>query len=265
MKPIWGRRSKITTLLSVDNLTVTYGAVEALKGVSLEIREGDIVAVLGANGAGKTTLLKAISGLVPIKAGAIKLRGEDLSQYPAFRLAEMGIMHIPEGRKVFATLSVEENLNLGSWSIRKKISPEELQTNLDWVYSLFPILKKRRKQLAGTLSGGEQQMLAIGRGLVSQPKVLLLDEPSLGLAPVLVLEILRVVRQIHAEQGVTILLVEQNARKALGIADYGYILETGKIALHGPADTLKTDEHVKAAYLGGGQFQRAAKNPGNVA
>jgi len=255
----------VTTLLSVDNLTVTYGAVEALKGVSLEIQEGDIVAVLGANGAGKTTLLKAISGLVPIKAGSIKFRGEDLSQSPAFRLAEMGIMHIPEGRKVFATLSVEENLNLGSWSIRKKISPQELQVNMDWVYSLFPILEKRKKQLAGTLSGGEQQMLAIGRGLVSRPKVLLLDEPSLGLAPVLVLEILRVVKQIHTEQGVTILLVEQNARKALSIADYGYILETGKIALHGEAGLLKTDEHVKAAYLGGGRLQRDAKTAENGA
>lgn len=254
MKPTWGRRSKIATLLSVENLTVAYGAVDALKSVSLDIQEGDIVAVLGANGAGKTTLLKAISGLVPIKAGAIKLRGEDLSKYPAFRLAEMGIMHVPEGRKVFSTLSVEENLNLGSWSIRSKISPQQLQQNMDWVYSLFPILKKRRKQLAGTLSGGEQQMLSMGRGLVSQPKILLLDEPSLGLAPVLVLEIFRVIKQIHDEQGVTILLVEQNARKALGIADYGYILETGKIALHDAADSLKVNEHVKAAYLGGGRF-----------
>lgn len=212
--------------------------------------------MLGANGAGKTTLLKAISGLVPIKEGVIKFKGEDLSQYPAYRLAEMGIMHIPEGRRVFSTLSVEENLNLGSWSIRKKISSAKIRENLDWVYSLFPILGKRSGQLAGTLSGGEQQMLAIGRGLVSQPKVLLLDEPSLGLAPVLVMEILKVVKQIHTEQGVTILLVEQNARKALGISDYGYILETGKIALHGDANSLKTDEHVKAAYLGGGQFQK---------
>jgi branched-chain amino acid transport system ATP-binding protein len=251
--------SKITTLLSVENITVTYGAVEALKGVSLEIKERDVVAVLGANGAGKTTLLKAISGLIPIKAGIIKLRGEDLSKYPPFRLAEMGIMHIPEGRKVFSTLSVEENLNLGSWSIRNKLSSREIQKNMDWVYTLFPILKTRRKQLAGTLSGGEQQMLSIGRGLVSQPKVLLLDEPSLGLAPVLVLEIFRVIEQIHAEQGVTILLVEQNARKALGIADYGYILETGDIALHGEAEMLRMNEHVKAAYLGGRQLQRGSK------
>lgn len=224
--------------------------------MSLEIQEGDVVAVLGANGAGKTTLLKAISGLIPIKSGTIKLRGEDLSKHRAFQLSELGIMHVPEGRRVFATLSVEENLNLGTWSVRRKISPQQLQSNMDWVYSLFPILKKRRKQLAGTLSGGEQQMLSMGRGLVSQPKILLLDEPSLGLAPVLVLEIFRVIRQIHAEQGVTILLVEQNARKALGVADYGYILEVGKIAVQDTAVSLKTNEHVQAAYLGGGRVQR---------
>jgi branched-chain amino acid transport system ATP-binding protein len=253
-----GRRSEITTLLSIENLTVAYGAVEALKSVSLEIQEGDVVAVLGANGAGKTTLLKAISGLVPVKTGVIQLKGEDLKKHPAFRFAEMGIMHIPEGRRVFSTLSVEENLNLGSWSIRRKISLQELQNNLDWVYTLFPILEKRKKQLAGTLSGGEQQMLSIGRGLVAQPKLLLLDEPSLGLAPVLVMEIFRVIKQIHKEQGVTILLVEQNARNALGIADYGYILETGKIALHDAAASLKMNEHVRAAYLGGAGFQKRA-------
>jgi branched-chain amino acid transport system ATP-binding protein len=208
------RKSKITTLLSVENLTVAYGAVEALKGVSLGINEGDVVAVLGANGAGKTTLLKAISGLVPIKNGVIKLKGEDLSKSPAFKLAEMGIMHVPEGRRVFSTLSVEE---IKPGFLEHQKSPQELRKNMDWVYTLFPILKTRRKQLAGTLSGGEQQMLSIGRGLVSQPKILLLDEPSLGLAPVMVLEIFQVIRQIH-EEGVSILLVEQNARKALGIA-----------------------------------------------
>lgn len=215
-----------------------------------------MVAVLGANGAGKTTLLKAISGLVPLKTGSITLKGEDLSKYPAFRLAEMGIMHIPEGRRVFATLSVEENLNLGAWSVRGKTPAQELQKNMAWVYELFPILGDRKRQLAGTLSGGEQQMLAIGRGLVSRPRILLLDEPSLGLAPILVSEIFNVIRKIHEEEGVTILLVEQNARKALGIADYGYILETGRIALHDAADLLKENEHVKAAYLGGGRLQR---------
>jgi branched-chain amino acid transport system ATP-binding protein len=240
-------------------LTVAYGAVEALKGVSLEIQEGDVVAVLGANGAGKTTLLKAISGLVPIRSGIIKLKGENLTKYLAYRLAGMGVVHIPEGRRVFATLTVEENLNLGAWSIRNKISAQQLKANKDWVFSLFPVLKARKKQLAGTLSGGEQQMLAIARGLVSKPKILLLDEPSLGLAPILVMEIFRVIKQIHDEEGVTILLVEQNARKALGIADYGYILETGKIALQDKADSLRENEHVKAAYLGGGRILKEKK------
>lgn len=253
------RRSKITTLLSVENLTVAYGAVEALRGVSLEIQEGDVVAVLGANGAGKTTLLKAISGLVPIRTGAIKLKGDDLSKHMAYTLAGLGVVHIPEGRRVFATLSVEENIHLGTWGVRKSMSSQELQKSVEWVYALFPRLKERKKQLAGTLSGGEQQMLAIGRGLVSKPKILLLDEPSLGLAPILVQEIFQVIRQIHEEERVTILLVEQNARKALGIADYGYILETGKIALHDTPAALKESEHVRAAYLGGGRLQGTNK------
>lgn len=246
----------MTALLSVENLVVAYGAVEALKGISLEIEEGSVAAVLGANGAGKTTLLKAISGLVPIKSGTIKLKGEDLGQYPAHQLAEMGVMHTPEGRRVFATLTVEENLRLGAWSVRKKLPTAELEKNMEWVFQLFPILKTRRRQLAGTLSGGEQQMLSIGRGLVSQPKILLLDEPSLGLAPVIISAIFEVIEQIHAQQGVTILLVEQNARKALGIADYGYILETGRIALHDAAAALRENEHVKAAYLGGGRLDK---------
>ncbi len=216
-----------------------------------------MVAVLGANGAGKTTLLKAISGLVPIKGGKIHLKGEDLSRYLAYQLAGMGVVHIPEGRRVFATLSVEENLNLGSYSIRQTTSRQELQKSLAWVFELFPRLEDRRKQLAGTLSGGEQQMLAIGRGLVARPKILLLDEPSLGLAPILVQEIFRVIRQIHEEQGVTILLVEQNARKALGIADYGYILEIGKIAIQDTAAALRENEQVRAAYLGGRHVQAA--------
>ncbi len=232
-----------------------------MKGISLEIQEGNVVAVLGANGAGKTTLLKAISGLVPIKGGKVSLRGEDLSRYLAYQLAGMGVIHIPEGRRVFATLSVEENLNLGSYSIRKTTSRQALQKSMDWVFELFPRLKERKRQLAGTLSGGEQQMLAIGRGLVARPKILLLDEPSLGLAPILVQEIFQVIRQIHAEQGVTILLVEQNARKALGIADYGYILETGKIAIQDTATALRENEQVRAAYLGGGHVQAAASQP----
>jgi branched-chain amino acid transport system ATP-binding protein len=235
--------------------------VEALKGISLEIQEGNVVAVLGANGAGKTTLLKAISGLVPIKGGTIHLKGEDLTQYMAYQLAGMGVVHIPEGRRVFSTLSVEENLNLGSYSIRKTTSRQELQKSMDWVFELFPRLKERRKQLAGTLSGGEQQMLAIGRGLVARPKILLLDEPSLGLAPILVQEIFQVIRQIYEEEGVTILLVEQNARKALGIANYGYILEIGKIAIQDTAAALRENEQVRAAYLGGGHVPAAASRP----
>ncbi len=173
----------------------------------------------------------------------------------------MGVVHIPEGRRVFSTLSVEENLNLGSYSIRKTSSRQGLQKSMDWVFELFPRLKDRRKQLAGTLSGGEQQMLAIGRTLVARPKILLLDEPSLGLAPILVQEIFRVIRQIHEEEGVTILLVEQNARKALGIADYGYILEIGKIAIQDTAAALRENEQVRAAYLGGGHVQAAASQP----
>ena len=232
--------------------------MEALKGISLEIQEGTVVAVLGANGAGKTTLLKAISGLVPIRGGKIRLKGEDLSRYLAYQLAGMGVVHIPEGRRVFATLSVEENLNLGSYSIRQTTSRQELRKSMDGVFKLFPRLKERKKQLAGTLSGGEQQMLAIGRGLVARPKILLLDEPSLGLAPILVQEIFHVIRQIHEEEGVTILLVEQNARKALGIADYGYILEIGKVAIQDTAAALRNNEQVRAAYLGGGHVPAAA-------
>lgn len=229
--------------------------MEALKGVSLEIQEGDIVAVLGANGAGKTTLLKVISGLVPIKSGIVRLLGQDLSKYPPHHLASLGMAHIPEGRRVFATLTVEENLNIGTWGVRSKLSERQTQETKEWIFTLFPILKQRRKQLAGTLSGGEQQMLAIGRGLISKPKILLLDEPSLGLAPILVQEIFRVIKQIHEEEKVSILLVEQNARKALSIANYGYILETGKIAIHGVAAELRENEHVKAAYLGGARLQ----------
>jgi len=182
--------------------------VEALKGVSLEIQEGDIVAVLGANGAGKTTLLKVISGLVPIKSGIVRLMGQDLSKFPPHQLASLGMAHIPEGRRVFATLTVEENLNIGTWGVRNKLSERQIQETKEWIFTLFPILKQRRKQLAGTLSGGEQQMLAIGRGLISKPKILLLDEPSLGLAPILVQEIFRVIKQIHEEEKVSILLVE---------------------------------------------------------
>ncbi len=183
------------------------------------------------------------------------MKGEDLSKFPAHHLAGLGMAHIPEGRKVFATLTVEENLDIGTWGVRGQLSLTEINHTKEWIFTLFPILKLRRKQLAGTLSGGEQQMLAIGRGLISKPKILLLDEPSLGLAPILVQEIFRVIKQIHKEERVSILLVEQNARKALEIANYGYILETGKIAVHGAARDLRENEHVKAAYLGGARIK----------
>ena len=239
------------TVLAVKDLVVNYGAVQALKGVTLELGDRDIVAVLGANGAGKTTLLKSISHIQPVRSGSVLFNGTDLATVPAFRLAELGIAHVPEGRQVFATLTTEENLNVGAYGVRNQPAGKQLAKTKDWVFGLFPILKERRKQLAGTLSGGEQQMLAIGRGLISKPRVLLLDEPSLGLAPIIVQEIFRVIRQIHEEEGVSILLVEQNARKALGVARFGYILELGKVAIEGEACDLKNDERVRAAYLGG--------------
>lgn len=238
-------------LLQVDNVSVCYGAVEALKSVSLSVSGADIVAVLGANGAGKTTLLKAISGLVPLKSGAILFNGEKLHQYPPHVIARMGVVHIPEGRRVFATLTVEENLNLGGYGCPK----EEVRKAKDWVFQLFPVLRERRKQLAGTLSGGEQQMLAIGRGLMRSPKLMLLDEPSLGLAPLLVDQVFATIVQINKE-GVPILIVEQNARKALGIADQAYVLEVGRIVLSGPAQELAADERVRQAYLGGTTYER---------
>ncbi len=240
-----------TSILKIDNLSVSYGAVEALKNVSLELGEGDIITVLGANGAGKTTLLKSISRLQTFKSGSIYLKGRDLTKYMPHQLSALGISHVPEGRKVFATLTVEENLNLGAYGVRSLPQGKELTKTKEWIFQLFPILKQRRRQLAGTLSGGEQQMLAIGRGLISKPQLLLLDEPSLGLAPIIVQEIFRVIRQIHKDEGVSILLVEQNARKALNVARYGYILEIGKVAIQGEACDLKNDERVRAAYLGG--------------
>ncbi len=241
----------MATVLAVRDLVVNYGAVQALKGVSIELGEHDIVAVLGANGAGKTTLLKSISRILAIKSGSIQFGERDLQNTPAFQLAGMGIAHVPEGRHVFSTLTVDENLDLGAYGVRNLPAGKDLARTKDWIFDLFPILRERRKQLAGTLSGGEQQMLAIGRGLISKPHVLLLDEPSLGLAPIIVQEIFRVIRQIHEEEGVSILLVEQNARKALSVARYGYILELGKVATQGNACDLKNDERVRAAYLGG--------------
>jgi len=243
----------MTVLLKVEDLHIFYGSIEALKGISLEVSEGEIVAVLGANGAGKSTLLRAISGLLPIRNGNIQLRGEKLNKVQAYEIVIKGISHAPEGRKVFITLTVEENLNLGAYTHRK--DTKVITDAKERVFNLFPILKARRNQLAGTLSGGEQQMLSIGRALMSTPRILLLDEPSLGLAPFLVRQIFQIIREIN-DQGVSILLVEQNARKALSIAHRGYVLETGNISISGLASDLKSNQKVQEAYLGGAAFKK---------
>jgi branched-chain amino acid transport system ATP-binding protein len=234
-------------ILEVRDVHTYYGHIHALKGISLSVAPGEIVALIGANGAGKSTTLRAISGLVRPRAGDILIRGQSIRELPAHKIVYLGVSHAPEGRKIFATLSVNENLNMGAYSLgRAKVAVEEHRRR---VFQLFPRLEERRNQLAGTLSGGEQQMLAIGRALMSDPKILLLDEPSLGLAPLLVKAIFDTIRQIN-EAGVTILLVEQNARAALKLANKGYVLDTGSVVLAGPATALLTDERVRKAYLG---------------
>lgn len=240
----------MTSLLEVKDLCLDYGAVRALNHVSLKVEENEIVAVLGANGAGKTSLLKAISGLVRPSEGSIHFKGDDLSRIQACSLASRGIAHVPEGRRVFSTLSVRENLLLGKYGVRNSREKADLDSLEERVYALFPILKDRRRQLAGTLSGGEQQMLAVGRAMMTGGRMLLLDEPSMGLAPVLVQEIMQTIRSINA-QGTTVLLVEQNARQALKVAHRGYVLETGNLTLSGSAADLMSNPRVKAAYLGG--------------
>jgi branched-chain amino acid transport system ATP-binding protein len=240
-------------LLKVEDLKIYYGSIEALKGISLTVDEGEIVTVLGANGAGKSTLLRAISGLLPIHSGEIKLNDKKLNNVRAFKIVMGGISHVPEGRKVFVTLTVDENLNLGAYTRRK--DKKNIKESKERVYDLFPILKERCNQLSGTLSGGEQQMLAMGRGLMSTPRILLLDEPSLGLAPLLVKQIFQIIREIN-NQGISILLVEQNARKALSIADRGYVLETGNITISGLASDLKSNKKVQEAYLGGAALKK---------
>jgi branched-chain amino acid transport system ATP-binding protein len=240
-------------LLSVGDLHIRYGAREVLKGISISLDEGEVVTVLGANGAGKSTLLQAISGLIPITSGTVTYAGEILSKTPAYEIVFKGISLSPEGRRVFPTHTVDENLNLGAYTRRKHA--EEIVNAKNRVFSLFPILKERNRQLAGTLSGGEQQMLAIGRALMSSPKLLLLDEPSLGLAPILVKQIFDIIREINS-QGVSILLVEQNAHKALSVATRGYVLENGRIAAEGRAETLKSDEKIQEAYLGGAALKK---------
>ena len=235
------------SLLALKDVRIAYGNVEAVHGIALEVGEGKIVTLLGANGAGKTTTLRAISGLLRPRAGQIMLRGTDITNLPAHEIVNMGGAHVPEGRRVFATLTVEENLKLGAYKHRRE--PQRWVGTIKKVYELFPRLEERRNQLAGTLSGGEQQMLAIGRGLMAEPEIILLDEPSLGLAPKLVQEIFRVIIEIN-RRGTTVLLVEQNARMALKISDDAYVLETGRIALSGPAAELRDDPRVRKAYLG---------------
>jgi branched-chain amino acid transport system ATP-binding protein len=235
-------------LLHIENLCVSYGSIDALNKVSVYIEEGEVVTVLGANGAGKSTLLRCISGLVPLQQGDIIFFDKSLKNCPPHQIVQYGISHSPEGRKVFATLTVEENLNLGAYVRRKH--KREIQQAKERIFELFPILKRRQRQLAGTLSGGEQQMLAMGRALMSNPCVLLLDEPSLGLSPLIVKHVFEIIREINS-QGVSILLVEQNARKALAVANRGYVLETGKISLSGTSTELKSNKKVQEAYLGG--------------
>jgi branched-chain amino acid transport system ATP-binding protein len=231
-------------LFEIKDLEVSYGSISALKGISLKVHKGEIVTILGANGAGKTTTMRTISQLLKAKSGSIRFKGQDLTKLPAHRVVKLGISHAPEGRRVFGILTVEENLTLGAFT-SKQIDKQTLQ----WVYQLFPRLEERRKQLAGTLSGGEQQMLAIGRALMSNPEMLLLDEPSLGIAPILVKAIFAQIREI-AEQGVTVLLVEQNAKAALKLANRGYVLDLGRIAMSGTAAELLASEKVQEAYLG---------------
>lgn len=235
------------SILKIENLSVSYGNIKALKVISLEIEEGEVVSLIGANGAGKTTTLQTISGLLPIGDGDIFFEDKSIKKEKSYKITRKGIAQVPEGRRVFKGLSVEDNLKMGAISL--KVSPEDLKSELDKIYKLFPVLKERKKQKAGTLSGGEQQMLAMGRALLTNPKVLLLDEPSMGLSPLFVDKIFDTIR-ILKEQGRTILLVEQNANLALDIADRAYVLETGKIVKEGRAADLKTDPDVKAAYLG---------------
>lgn len=234
-------------LLRIENLHTYYGHVHALKGIDLEVGEGEIVTLIGANGAGKTTTLRTISGLIRPREGRIEFNGQAISGAPAHRIVEMGVCHVPEGRRIFSALTVMENLNMGAYSLGG--DKRAIKENRRRVFSLFPRLEERKNQLGGTLSGGEQQMLTIGRALMARPRLLMLDEPSLGLAPMLVKAIFEAICEINA-RGVTILLVEQSARAALKIADRGYVLETGRVALSGRAEELLRDERVRKAYLG---------------
>ena len=233
-------------ILSVDNLNVYYGAIHAIKGVSFDVNEGEVVTLIGANGAGKSTTLQTVSGLLHSRTGSIKFCGEDISRLPSYKIVERGLAQVPEGRRIFLQMSVQENLEMGAYTKNQS----GVAADLEDVYERFPRLRERRRQIAGTLSGGEQQMLAIGRALMSHPKLLMLDEPSMGLAPILVEQIFDIIRELH-RSGTTILLVEQNAQMALSVADRAYVLETGKISLSGTGAELAASDSVRKAYLGG--------------
>ena len=239
-------------MLSINNLHAAYGKVEVLHGISLDVPKGKLVTLIGSNGAGKTTTMRAISGMLKPRSGSVTLGGKDVTGLDSHRIARAGLAHSPEGRRVFASMSVTDNLLLGAFPRFTRARPKgDIKADLDKAMELFPRLKERRDQLAGTLSGGEQQMLAMARAVMLNPEVILLDEPSMGLAPILVEEVFRIITRLKGE-GVTMLLVEQFAAAALNVADYGYVLENGSISVHGPAESLKNDPKVIAAYLGGG-------------
>ena len=239
-------------MLTIDKLEAGYGKVQVLHGISIEVPKGKVVTLIGSNGAGKTTTMRAVSGMIKPTAGSITLTGQRIDGLESYRIARLGLAHSPEGRRVFATMSVTDNLTLGAFPRLTGSRPRgDVKADLERALELFPRLKERRSQLAGTLSGGEQQMLAMARAVMLNPEIVLLDEPSMGLAPILVDEVFRIIARLKSE-GVTMLLVEQFAAAALNVSDYGYVLENGRIAVHGPAEKLKNDPAVKAAYLGGG-------------
>lgn len=233
-------------MLEIKDIEVFYGMIQAIKGVSFEVNEGEVIALIGANGAGKTTILHTITGLLSPKKGSVVFEGQDITKVPAHKIVSLGIAHVPEGRRVFAELTVYENLKMGAYTRKDKT---EIEQTLNMVYKRFPRLEERKNQLAGTLSGGEQQMLAMGRALMSHPKIIVMDEPSMGLSPILVNQIFDIIEEV-SKSGTTVLLVEQNAKKALSIADRAYVLETGKIVLDGDAKELLNDDSIKKAYLG---------------
>ncbi|WP_170600567.1 ABC transporter ATP-binding protein [Ruegeria arenilitoris] len=234
-------------ILSIRNIESFYGPIMAIRGVSLDVRPGQIVSILGANGAGKTTLMKTVSGVMDPEKGTITFDGEDIQGLEPHKIVQKGIVHVPEGREVFPLLTVNENLSLGAYTLHDKA---QIERDRELVFSYFPVLKERRNQEAGTLSGGQQQMLAIGRGLMANPRIMLLDEPSLGLSPLLVQEIFGILRRLNDEQNMTMMLVEQNANAALELADHGYVMEVGRIVMDGPADVLMRSEDIQNFYLG---------------